>query len=80
MSKQFPIGWCEEAGRLAGIAERGGGPTEAITVRRPRLWKAGTRAQQHERSRRAGVSGGAATKLDRTLDETLGVADAEGEE
>jgi hypothetical protein len=80
MTGKLKPGWCEEAGRLAGIAERGGGPTEAITVRRPRLWKAGTRAQQHERNRRAGVTGGANTKLARKLDETLGVADAEGEE
>jgi hypothetical protein len=75
MSKQFPIGWCEEAGRLAGEHDRGA----FLTAVRPRLWKPGTRAQQHERSRRAGVSGGAATKLDRKLDEAMGV-DAEGEE
>lgn len=76
MSKQFPIGWCEEAGRLAGEQDR----NAFVTAVRPRTWKAGTRAQQHERSRRAGVTGGATTKLVRKLNETLGVADAEGEE
>ena len=76
MTAKLSPGWADAAGKAAAGHDR----TAYLTAVRPRLWKPGTRAQQHERSKRAGVSGGAATKLDRKLDQHLGVADAEGEE
>ncbi len=79
MSKQFPIGWCEEAGRLAGEHDR----NAYLTAVRPKTWKAGTKAQQHERAQRGKERSKRTTAskvLDRKLDETLGVPDAEGEE
>lgn len=79
MSKQFPIGWCEEAGRLAAEHDR----NAFVTAVRPKTWKMGTKAQQHERLARGTEKSKRTTAsklLDRKLDETLGVADAEGEE
>jgi hypothetical protein len=76
MSTPFKPGWADAAGKAGAEHDS----TAYLTAVRPRLWKPGTRAQQHERNRRAGVTGGANTKLARKLDETLGVADAEGEE
>ncbi len=79
MSKQFPIGWCEEAGRLAGEHDRGA----FVTAVRPKTWKAGTRAQQHERLARGTERSKRTTAskvLDQKLDQHLGVPDAEGEE
>jgi hypothetical protein len=69
----------EEAGRLAALAERGGGPNEAITARRPFLWKPGTRAQLQDRSHRGGKRGNSARALGLKLDRVLGPVDVDDE-
>ena len=54
-----------------------------MTAVRPKTWKAGTKAQQHERLARGTERSKRTTAskaLDQKLDQTLGVADAEGEE
>lgn len=79
MTEKLKPGWCIEAGRLAGEHDK----NAYLTAVRPKTWKAGTKAQQHERLVRGTEKSKRTTAskvLDRKLDETLGVADAEGEE
>ena len=83
MSKQFPIGWCEEAGRSAGEQERGNYAVTQPSARRPSGWKPG-RARPSSQNALGGHRGAEVTNrkraLSRKLDQHLGVADAEGEE
>lgn len=62
----------EAAGKAAGLAERGGGPNEAITVRRPHTWKLGTKVEQADRNRRGARNGKNSVALRRKLDAVLG--------
>lgn len=48
MSEKLRIGWCEEAGRLAGEQERGNYAVTQPSARRPAGWKPG---QRYERPR-----------------------------
>lgn len=79
MSTSFKPGWAEAAGKAAAEHDR----NAYLTAVRPKTWKAGTKAQQHERLARGTERSKRTTAskaLDRKPDETLGVADAEGEE
>ena len=72
-------GWAEAAGKAAAEIDR----NAFVTAVRPKTWKIGTKAQQHERLARGMEKSKRTTAskvLDRKLDETLGAPDAEGEE
>jgi hypothetical protein len=65
----------EEAGKAAGLAERGGGPAAACTARRPPNWRPGMSrltATQVERGKKGGRASGNARTLKNKLDRVLG--------
>lgn len=71
-------GWAEAAGQRAGEAERGGGPKERVTVRRPANFIIAQRqAVLAQRWARANQNGVRTQRIGRALDGALGV---EGEE
>lgn len=76
MASNLKPGWCVEAGRAAGEAERGGGGNERITVRRPPNFIVAQRKAALERMRaRANQNSNRTRRLARALDETAGNED-----
>ena len=67
---KFYKGWAEDAGRAAGLAERNGGPVEAITVRRPPNYLTAQRERVLARMRERGAERSRrSAAIDRALDE-----------
>ena len=72
-------GWADTAGKLAGLAERGGGPVEGSIGRRPAGWaprKPLPERMTKPHRKRPGTN----QFIERHLDAVLGSVDEEGDE
>lgn len=80
MASNLKPGWCVEAGKAAGEAERGGGGNERITVRRPPNFMIAQRkaalARMRERANRNSIK---SQRLARALDESSESDESEGQ-
>ncbi len=75
MSKAFPIGWCEVAGKAAGEAERNNYAVTPPSARRPSGWRPGTVFNPTRQNQsRGGEQGQKSARVEKSLDSALGKA------